>query len=92
MSWSDGTPTSQSLSNGDGIWISGIGEGFSFTTPADTNVRTLVVHVGGWNSGGTVTAHLSDGSAVDFVDARKSAASLIATTRWSIQRDPRGKP
>jgi hypothetical protein len=28
-----------------------------------------VVHVGGYNSGGTLTAHLSDGSAVDYTDA-----------------------
>ena len=33
------------------------GQGFSFTAPADTAARTLMVHVGGYNSGGTLTAH-----------------------------------
>ena len=53
--------------NGLYIFIRRIGR-FSFTAPADTSTRTLVVHVGGYLSGGTLTAHLSDGSAADFVD------------------------
>ena len=52
----------------DGLYIAGIGQGFSFTAPADTTLRTLVVHVGGWNSGGMLTAVLSDGSASSFTD------------------------
>jgi hypothetical protein len=68
MSWTDGTPTASSTSNGNGSYIAGIGKGYSFTAAADTTSRVLVVHVGGYNSGGTLTAHLSDGSAVDYVD------------------------
>jgi hypothetical protein len=68
LSWNDGTPTITATNNGDGQYISGAGQGFSFTAPADTATRTLVVHVGAWNCGGTLTAHLSDGSAADFVD------------------------
>jgi hypothetical protein len=68
IGWSDGTPTQTSSNNGNGIYISGAGQGFSFTAPADTVTRTLIAHVGGWNSGGTLKAHLSDGSAPDFVD------------------------
>ncbi len=67
LSWSDGTPTVSASNNTDGLYISGIGQGFSLTAPADTTTRTLVVHVGGWSSGGTLTAHLSDRSAADFV-------------------------
>jgi hypothetical protein len=52
----------------------GIGNGFSFTAPADPSSRTLVVHVGGFSSGGTLTAHLSDGSAADFVDTTVSVS------------------
>ncbi len=52
--------------NTHGFYINGAGNGFSFTAPADTSTRTLMVHVGGWNSGGTLTAHLSDSSATDF--------------------------
>ena len=45
------------------------GHGFTFIAPADTTLRTLIVHVGGFHSGGTLTAHLSDGSAVDYTDS-----------------------
>ena len=74
MNWSDGNPTLTSTGNQNGVYISGVGQGFSFTAPADTAARSLVVHVGGWFSGGTLTAHLSDGSAPDFVDATTTAA------------------
>ena len=68
LSWTDGTPTVSSANNANGLYIGGLGNGFSFTAPADTTVRTLTVHVGGWNSGGMLTAHLSDGSFADFTD------------------------
>jgi hypothetical protein len=68
QSWSDGTPTRKGTNITTGVFISGVGHGFSVTAPADTTVRTLVVHVGGWASSGKLTAHLSDGSAVDFTD------------------------
>ncbi len=73
MSWTDGTATPASSNNMNGIYIVGAGQGFSFTAPADTTARTLAAHVGGWNSGGTLTAHLSDGSAPDFVDVTTAA-------------------
>ncbi len=73
LSWTDGTPTAISSNNMNGIYINGAGQGFSFTAPADTTTRTLVVHVGGWYSGATLTAHLSDGSASDFVDVTTAA-------------------
>ena len=65
LSWTDGTPTA-SGSNNDGLYIGYLQNGFSFLVPADTNARNLTVHVGGWQSGGTLTAHLSDGSAPDY--------------------------
>src|SRR5579871_4631907 len=67
LSWTDGTPTPANT-NTNGIFVGGLGNGYSFTAPADTTVRKLVVHVGGFGSGGTLTAHLSDGSAADYVD------------------------
>lgn len=67
LSWSDGSPTA-SGTNANGVYINSAGNGFSFTAPADTTTRTLTVHVGGWQTGGTLVAHLSDGSAADFVD------------------------
>jgi hypothetical protein len=68
LSWTDGNPTASSSNNPNGVFINAIGQGFSFTAPADLTSRTLVVHVGGWNSGGTLTAHLSDQSAADYTN------------------------
>ena len=68
VSWTDGNPTASSAANRDGLYIAGIGQGFSFTAPADTTSRTLVVHVGGYDGGGMLTAVLSDGSASSFTD------------------------
>jgi FG-GAP-like repeat len=68
LSWTDGTAVGSSSNNRNGFYINGVGNGFSFTAPADTTLRSLVVHVGGYNSGGNLTAHLSDGSATDYTD------------------------
>jgi hypothetical protein len=70
--WSDGAPQPTG-SNQNGISVPGQGNGFSFTAPADTSQRTLVAYVSGAFSGGTLTAHLSDGSAADFVDTTQFA-------------------
>ena len=64
LSWTDGTPTSTSAGDTAGIFNS---YGFSFTVPADTQPRTLVVYAGGNNSAGAFTATLSDASAAAFV-------------------------
>ena len=73
LSWTDGTPTA-SGSNHNGVYINSLHNGFSFTAPADTNLRTLTVHVGGWLSGGTLTASVSDGSAAAYVDSTTPAS------------------
>jgi hypothetical protein len=75
FSWSDGTPTATGTNDITGNSITGIGNGFQFTVPADTATRTLYVYVGGWLSGGKLVAHLSDGSAVDYVDSSFSSNS-----------------
>ena len=67
LSWTDGTPTLTGSDN-NGIYINFLHNGFSFTAPADTSTRVLTLHVGGWFSGGTLTAQLSDGSSASFVD------------------------
>jgi hypothetical protein len=74
VNWTDGTPTASSTNNKNGIYISGIGHGFTFTAPADTTTRTLIVHVGGWNSSGALTAHLSNGAVSDFTNATSNAS------------------
>ena len=68
VSWTDGTPTSSSSNNRNGVYINGVGQGYTLTAPADTTTRTLILHVGGWSSGGTLTAQLSDGSAAAYQD------------------------
>jgi hypothetical protein len=68
LSWTNGTPTASSSNNRNGVYVEGAGRGFAFTAPADATQRTLIVHVGGWNSGGTLTVQLSDGSAADYID------------------------
>jgi hypothetical protein len=68
LNWSDGAPMVSSNRNLNGVFISGMRSGFTFTAPAGTTPRTLVVHVGGRNSGGTLRAHLSSGGAADYVD------------------------
>ncbi len=68
VNWTDGAPTATSTNNQNGIFVYGTGDGFTFTAPADTTKRALVIHVGGWNSTGVLTAHLSDGSAADYTN------------------------
>ena len=73
VSWTDGTPTASSSNNTDGMYLAGVGQGFSVQAPADTTTRTLIVHVGGFASAGTLTASLSDNSAANFTDVTSSA-------------------
>lgn len=71
LSWSDGSPDAtfaETPGSGTGIYVSGLGNGFSITVPADTTQRMLTIFVGGVNSSGQLTAHLSDRSAADLVD------------------------
>jgi PKD repeat protein len=68
VKWSDGTPTATG-STSTGISMSGTGNGFQISAPADTTTRTLTLYLGALNATGTLTAHLSDGSAVDFVSS-----------------------
>ena len=75
ISWSDGTPTAAATADVSGNYVAGIGNGFQISAPADTTTRTLYVYVGGWKSGGTLVAHLSDNSAVDYVDSSFSSTT-----------------
>jgi uncharacterized repeat protein (TIGR03806 family) len=74
MSWSDGTPTASSSGNKTGVWVGGQGSGFSINVPASTTKTTVTLYVGGWNSSGTLRAHLSDSSAADYTDTTAAAS------------------
>jgi hypothetical protein len=78
--WSDGAPTA-SGSERSSVIISGIGRGFRFRVPADPATRILKVYVGGWQSGGTLTATLTDGSAPEYVHV--SSPLLSPTGQYS---------
>jgi hypothetical protein len=69
FSWTDGMPVPTEDGTTTGVWVGGIGEGFSLFAPADTTERTLIVYLGGYFSSATFTAQLSDGSAPEFVSA-----------------------
>jgi len=71
--WTDGTP-SASGNDSAGATASGIGTGFSFSVAADTTTRTLFVYLGGSDSTGMLSAHLSDSSAPDFTNVPLSGS------------------
>jgi hypothetical protein len=75
FTWTDGTPTTSATNSSTGIYIAGVGNGFQITAPADTTQRTLAVYVGVWRSQGKMVAHLSDGSAADYVDTSLNNAT-----------------
>ncbi|MEJ7644881.1 MAG: discoidin domain-containing protein [Chryseolinea sp.] len=66
ISWSNGAPTTSSSGNMNGLYIAGQNAGYSFTLPATTALQTAHIYVGGWQSTGRLTLHLSDGSAADY--------------------------
>ncbi len=74
LSWNDGAPVA-SGSHNSGVATSGTGAGFSITAPADTTTRTLRIYAGAIGVPGTFRAHLSDGSAADYV-------STTAANKW----------
>jgi Bacterial Ig domain/IPT/TIG domain len=68
FTWSDGTPTTNAIGVTTGVHVNDLGNGFQFTVPADTNLKTLRVYVGVWMARGRLEASLSDESATTFVD------------------------
>lgn len=78
VSWTGGTPTS--ADSGDHGYIygsNGIGAGYSFTVPAGTSTHTVYVYLGGYSSGSTLTAQLSDGSAANYVATLSSSGNYV---------------
>ncbi len=74
FTWTNGTPDASATGETYGYYNQGgSGDGFQFTVPASTTSQTLVVYVGGYNSAGTLTATLSDGSAATFTNATQSS-------------------
>ena len=64
--WSDGVPNSSSSTTA-GLYVAGLGNGFSLSVPADTSSKTLKLYVGAWKARGRLDVSLSDGSAAPFI-------------------------
>jgi hypothetical protein len=67
-SWTNGTPEERANSATSGIYVIGEDNGFEFSVPADTTLRTLKVYVGAYAARMHFEATLSDGSAAAYVD------------------------
>ena len=77
--WSDGTPNVTG-STATGVYIGWAGlvyRGFQITVPADTTPRILTIYVGVYATQGRLVAHLSDGSAADYVDTSLSSGGSV---------------
>jgi len=66
FSWTDGAPDAAVSGGHVGITAPAAGQGLSFTVPAGTRSRMLTIWTSAHFADGTLTAHLSDGSAPDF--------------------------
>lgn len=67
-SWTDGTPIASTNNVTSGVFVSGITNGFQFSVPADSTLKTLKVYVGVYGGSGNFRAWLSDLSAPAFTD------------------------
>jgi hypothetical protein len=66
LSWSDGAPTASATTH-SGVFVYGMGSGFTVTAPTSTTTRTLRLYVSQDNSTSLFTAHVADGSSADFI-------------------------
>jgi hypothetical protein len=83
LSWTGGSPTATSTANKNGVYVAGVGNGYSITVPASPTSRTVTVYLGGWASTASFRAHLSDGSAADYTNTTTAAAGQYAR-RYTI--------
>jgi hypothetical protein len=72
--WNDGNPNA-TASTTNGSFVTGVGNGFRLTVPADTMSRSLTVYVGAWYAQGRFEARLSDASAGAYVDTTVDSSS-----------------
>jgi YD repeat-containing protein len=84
FTWTGGTPTASATNTQSGIFISGVGNGFQFNVPADTEEKTLKIYTGLWRGTGRLEATLSDGSAAPFIDTSLSNGSGTSNGVYTI--------
>ena len=68
FTWTDGTPGASATNVHTGVFAIGVGNGFQFTVPADTNPKTVRINLGLWRARGRLEASLSDSSAPAYSD------------------------
>ena len=74
--WTDGTPTASSTGTTTGIFTSAANNGFQFTVPADTTLKTLKLYFSLWAAQAKLEATLSDQSAPALIDTSFSKSGL----------------
>ena len=89
FNWSNGTSTTSATNAYTGIQhnVSGTyqtGDGFSFTVPADTTKRRLIVYTAVHYAVGELTATLSDGSAATLTLEHDAKTSINDPSRFVI--------
>jgi len=76
--WSDGDPVTDAAGRTSAVTLGGPQQsGLTFTVPADTQARTLTVHLGVMGTKGVLRATLSDGSGVFETSADDAAPDVI---------------
>ena len=71
FTWGDGTPTTSASNAIGGVYIDtakASGDGFRFSVPADTAMKTVRIYTGNWCVRARLEASLSDGSAPALVN------------------------
>ncbi len=74
-SWTDGSAVSVSDRTTTGVSVTGTGNGFHLSIPADVVPQTVLLYVGAWEAQGQLTAILNDNSAPTFSD---SSVDIVA--------------
>jgi CSLREA domain-containing protein len=72
--WTDGAPDAAVSGGHAGITAPKIGQALSFTVPADVTPQKLTIWTSAHFADGTLDAHLSDGSAPDFIQTFHAVA------------------
>ena len=72
--WTDGDVLTTAERTTTGISISGTGNGFHLSVPADAIPKTLMLYVGASSAQGQLTASISDNSSSPYVDSSLNAA------------------
>lgn len=83
--WSDGTPSGNTGGTNTGVGMSGSGNGFQLTVPADTTARTLRVYVGILHAQANFIASFSEKNSMVYSDTQQSGPGGMKNFMYVIQ-------